>query len=1025
MQVLYTNADQLPNKRDELCMKIAGNEPDLILVTEIIPKAQSVPIGKAVISIPGYTLYTNFDPSQPDLGSSGRRGVGIYVRTCLQASEITVSSTTYIEQLWLYLPLTKDDKLLIGCIYRSPSHNSRDVSDELCHLLHAVCSSGHSHLLIVGDFNMPQIDWENSFSPAPPMDISHSFLEALDDCFLKQHVTQPTRFRPGETPHILDLIVTNEDGMAQNIHHEAGLGKSDHVILRFDLCCYTYQLIAPAAHTNYFKGNSAKFIKMLDETDWDQMANLTIDEKYQFITDGIKASAQECFPTSKRKSNRKNIYINGRALRLKKEKERLWMVYSQTQDILDYSRFTRCRNQLRALTRKLRRDFEEELVRNVKTNPKVFWRYSNSRLKTKAGLDNLVDGSGCIACDDRGKAQLLNSFFSSVFTDEDRSHMPEPTNQFTGEPIESIPITAEAVRQKLTHLKTDAAPGPDGLHPKLLQLAAAALAGPLSSLFAESLEQGNVPSIWKSAVVVPIHKKGSRSAPENYRPISLTSIPCKIMESLVRDALVEFLASTGQLSKHQHGFRPRRSCSSQLMEVLNDWTTMLERGDPVDVAYLDFRKAFDSVPHNRLLKKLRRFGISGKLLQWIEAFLTGRIQKVCVNGNHSDSLAVRSGVPQGSVLGPLLFLLFVDDIPSVVDCSVKMFADDTKLYRNVAMPHDSASSSEAAEVVELAVAQQRAGRDHSTQHTQRATEERRLNTVRALPEDDVEGEAAVSHIRDVRYRSARPSPMQQTRDPTTVTTLQGDIDALVAWSDRWQLPFNEGKCKILHLGRNNPRIKYTMREVELEAVETERDLGVHIDSSLKFRKQAATAAAKANQILAVIRRSFELIDEFTLPLLYKTLVRPHLEFGNVAWGPFNRADQLLIEKVQRRATRLVTSIRHLPYEERLQTLKLPTLFYRRRRGDMIQMYQLFNGGVDLSPEEFFSTATDDRTRGHSRKVQKPRAESRPRRQSFSVRVVNDWNSLPSAVVGAVNVEQFKSRLDAHWANIRYMIPDRS
>ena len=117
-----------------------------------------------------------------------------------------------------------------------------------------------------------------------------------------------------------------------------------------------------------------------------------------------------------------------------------------------------------------------------------------------------------------------------------------------------------------------------------------------------------------------------------------------------------------------------------------------------------------------------------------------------------------------------------------------------------------------------------------------------------------------------------------------------------------------------------------MREVDLEAVETEHDLGVHIDSLLKFRKQATTAAAKANQILAVIRRSFELIDEFTLPLLYKTLVRPHLEYGNLAWGPFNRADQLLIEKVQRKATRLVASIRHLPYEERLRVLKLPSLF---------------------------------------------------------------------------------------------------
>ena len=205
--------------------------------------------------------------------------------------------------------------------------------------------------------------------------------------------------------------------------------------------------------------------------------------------------------------------------------------------------------------------------------------------------------------------------------------------------------------------------------------------------------------------------------------------------------------------------------------------------------------------------------------------------------------------------------------------------------------------------------------------------------------------------------------------------------------------------------------------------ETERDLGVLVDESLKFRRQAAAAMAKANQILAVIRRSFELIDETTLPRLYKALVRPHVEFGNVAWGPFNRAYQLLVERVQRRATRLVASVKHRPYEERLEVLKLPSLFYRRRSGVMIQVYRIINGGVDLSPDEFFTPAASDRTRGHQWKLQKPRAESRPRRQAFSARVVNDWNSLPQPVVGADSIEQFKSRLDAHWANIRYQVPD--
>ena len=166
-------------------------------------------------------------------------------------------------------------------------------------------------------------------------------------------------------------------------------------------------------------------------------------------------------------------------------------------------------------------------------------------------------------------------------------------------------------------------------------------------------------------------------------------------------------------------------------------------------------------------------------------------------------------------------------------------------------------------------------------------------------------------------------------------------------------------------------------------------------SPFKFHRHASTVVAKATQVLAVVRRSFVSLDTFTLPLLYKTLVRPHIEYGNLVWGPFNRADQKLVERVQRRATRLVSSIRHLPYEERLRRLRLPSLYYRRKRGDMIFMYQLFNCGVDVNPEDFFSFVKGGTTRGHPFKVQKPRAECRVRRSAFSVRVVNCWNALPA------------------------------
>ena len=175
-------------------------------------------------------------------------------------------------------------------------------------------------------------------------------------------------------------------------------------------------------------------------------------------------------------------------------------------------------------------------------------------------------------------------------------------------------------------------------------------------------------------------------------------------------------------------------------------------------------------------------------------------------------------------------------------------------------------------------------------------------------------------------------------------------------------------------------------------------------------------------MLAVVRRSFANIDEFTLPLLYKAIVRPYLEYGNIVWGPFGKTDQKRLEQVQRRATRMVGSLKHRPYSERLRHLGLPSLFYRRRRGDMIAVFQLFHGGMDVPPEMFLTSNNSDRTRGHQWKLQKPRARSLVRRNAFSSRVVNDWNSLPAEVVSADSVNEFKSRLDRHWSSITYETP---
>ena len=925
-------------------MAICGEDPDIILVTEVLPKVHVGPICSALLILPGYTLFTNFEPEQIDGNIKGIRGICIYVRDYLSASEVSFPNTVFQEQLWVSIKLKGVDILYAGCIYRSPSGDSQKSVYDLCHLLQAVCTSDPSHLLIVGDFNLPQIDWDLHLCRAPETHYAHQFLSTIQDLYLFQHVKKPTRYREGVNPSLLDLVLTNEEGMVISVDYCPGLGKSDHVVLKCEMACYSSVHKSNCSKWNFNRANFQELGREVRDVNWDFLSSVDVDAGYQQFCDTLLFLQSIHIPKARSPHSRKNIYMTSQALRLKRQKYTLWSAYSRSCSPVDLARYKICRNKLRGLTRQLRRDFESQLVSSIKGNPKAFWKYSNSRTKARPKIGDLRNSLGALESHDQAKASILNEYFAGTFTSERPFTGSELISQRAGHQLTDVHISTQSVLNKLLALKPTSTPGPDELHPRVLRELGHSLAHPLKLMYRKSLDSGTLPAIWKQGMVVPIHKKGDRQSPGNYRPVSLTSVPCKVLESLIRDELMRHLDTHGLLSEHQHGFRPRRSCTTQLLDSLDAWTKMLDGNMPVDVIYLDFRKAFDLVPHNRLLHKLEIYGVSGKLLAWIRSFLSGRTQRVTVGGCQSDTVPVTSGVPQGSVLGPLLFLLYINDLPEAVSCSVKLFADDAKLFSGMTTDLDAVG-------------------------------------------------------------------------------MQADLDALMAWSNSWQMSFNQDKCKVMHIGSKNPAVSFHMAGHQLQSTQVERDLGVRIDSILKFREQAAAAVAKANQVLAVIRRSFALIDETTLPLLFKSLVRPHLEYGNLVWGPFNRADQRAIERVQRRAIRLVASIRHHEYRIRLRLLKLPSLYYRRRRGDMIHVYLMLHGGVDVRAGDMLKMHADGPTRGHSLRLHKPHSSCRARQDFFSVRVINDWNGLPETVVHAPSLNAFKNRLDACWEPIWYSIPD--
>jgi hypothetical protein len=836
----------------------------------------------------------------------------------------------------------------MGTVYRSP--NSDRDNDAKVNELFSV-TQGRSHVLVCGDFNHPEIDWLDVCTPKDCNHPAAKFVEAVRDSFLVQHVQKPTHVRGDQTPNVLDLIFTSEEAMVGEIRHEAPLGKSHHHSLLFQFHCYTRTVHRGPARYIYAKGDYAKLRQLVEAEDvMGKILDMDVCQAWDTLCEAVHVSMDSAIPKTKPGSKKKKpLWLNEKALCKVRKKRQAYQRYLQTRDGKDYDLYARARNQAKKACRDAVKETEKSVAMKAKQNPKAFYAYARTKLNTRDGIADLTDGGTKVSSDSE-KANVLNNFFSSVFTDEDTSQIPDCAQQDFQSVLQDVDISSDAVLKKLKELNPNKSAGPDKLHPRVLSELSSVIAEPLALIFSKSLSEGKLPPVWKEAQVTPLFKKGDKSKPGNYRPVSLTSIVCKILESLIRDKMMEHLEANNLLSDCQHGFVPGRSCSTNLLACLEDWTKALDDGKDVDAVYLDMAKAFDSVPHERLLCKLEALGIQGRVWRWVKDFLVGRRQRVCVNGSLSDWASVRSGVPQGSVLGPVLFVAFINDLPDAVSSAstCKMYADDTKVFSVIDTPDDS----------------------HA---------------------------------------------------------LQKDLDSLVDWADQWQLKYNADKCHVLQMGNQKDKHSYEMRKhgsesrTALQESVLEKDLGVNVDNELKFSRHIEIQVNKANKILGLIRRSFEFLDAKSMRLLFIALVRPHLEFCNVVWSPRLEKDKKLIEGVLRRATKVIPGFKDVSYEQRLEKLKIPSMTYRRVRGDLIETYKYTHGYY--RNENVFTLDTEKNTRGHQFKLKKPRCRTSQRQHFFSQRVIDRWNNLPAEIAEAPTMNSFKNRLDTAMRSYMYSIEE--
>ena len=682
LRILNVNFQSMIGKKAETYELIERTKPDIIIGTETWLKSD---IKDSELLTKHYKIY------RKDRNRVGG-GVMIGVKEDLQSTEIN-NLNSDCEVLWVKI-LTRTQKPVYVCSFYRPDVKDIEGLQKFEDTLKKASEIKNVQLIVAGDFNLRYWDWvDMKLKPkASYVDSHREFVELLDDLGMQQMVLEPTR-----ESNILDLVLTNTPDLIPRVEVIPGL--SDHNIVYFE-----YNVKPERKH------NALRQIYLYRRADWEQIKKemkklekdigdmidseeQSLDDIWEQFKNSLIESMNRYIPRKVTKPRDSKPWITAQIKKLIKKRDRLSKHCKKSPSDELKEKFKECRREVK---RTINREYWkyvctlfEEYEDEVDSRPclKRFWTYIKHQRTSSVGVSPLKSG-GKLITDSSEKAEILNKQFFTAFSEggtyskeefHEKCKIDDDDTMF--EPMKEIDITVRGIEKLLAGLNPSKATGPDGLPPRVLKELSTQLAPILTMIYKLSLKSGKIPTDWRQALVTPLFKKGEQYEAVNYRPVSLTSIPCKILEHVIVSNLMKHFDDNNILCQQQHGFRRGRSCESQLLEFVEEVSSGLDDGFSTEVVVMDFAKAFDRVNHSLLTHKLAYYGVRGTTNSWISDFLSNRSQRVVVEGEKSTPVSVRSGVPQGSVLGPCLFLSYINDLPERVTSTSRLFADDTLLHR--------------------------------------------------------------------------------------------------------------------------------------------------------------------------------------------------------------------------------------------------------------------------------------------------------------------------------------------------------